>query len=78
VRIFYLRVRHLVLGDRASLRVELADQRPGVSRVPDVAILVLVKAMGSGVRRRERIFLDLAGLRIDPAEHIVHLACVPE
>src|SRR6266849_9514963 len=78
VGILGLGVRHPVLGDRTRLRVELADEGPGVARVPDVAVLVLDQAMRPGVRRLEGIFLEAASLRIEPAEHVVHLARVPE
>ena len=78
MRIFHVGVGHLVLGDRAGLRVELADQRSGVARVPDVAVLVLDQAVGTGVRRPERIFPEAARLRIEPPEHVGHLAGVPE
>src|SRR5438552_3892213 len=78
VRILHIRIRHLVLGDGARLRIQLADESSGVAGVPDVTVLVLDQAMRSGVRRLEGEFLEAAGLRIEPAEHIVHLPRVPE
>src|SRR4029077_15792330 len=47
MRVFRIRVGHLVLGDLSRLRVELAYQRPGIARVPNVAALVLDQAMWS-------------------------------
>ena len=78
MRVLRLRIWHLVFADCTRLRVELADQRAGVSRVPDVATLILGEAMRSGVSRLQRIFLELARLRIEPTQHIGHLAGVPE
>src|SRR5207245_8727288 len=78
MRVLRLGVRHLELSDRAGLRIDLADQRAGVARVPDVAVLVLDEAVGPGMRRSQSILFDLAGLGIDPAQHVRHLARVPE
>src|SRR5207248_6023273 len=72
------RLWRLIFGDRPRLRVELADQRSGIPRVPDVTVLIFHQTMRSGVRRLEGIFLDFPCLRIEPPEHIGHLARVPE
>jgi hypothetical protein len=49
-----------------------------VSREPDIAILILDQPVRRGERRLERIFLYLAGLRIDPSEPVGHLAGIPD
>jgi hypothetical protein len=77
VRVFRRGIRHLVFGDRTRFRVELADQRSSVSSVPNIAVLILNQAMWAGVRCLEGIFLELPGLRVEPAEHIGHLSRVP-
>ena len=78
MRILRLRIRNRILVDRARLRIELADQCTRISRVPDVAVLILDQPVWTGVRSLERIFLELARLRVEPAEDIGHLAGVPE
>ena len=54
VRIARCRIRQLVLGDVAGLRIELADQPREVAGEPDVAVLVLDQAVRAGMRRLER------------------------
>src|SRR5262245_58467083 len=77
MRILRLRIGHSVFGDVAGLWIELADQAQMVAGEPDVAVLVLDEAMRPGLRRLERIFLDLPGLGIEAAELAGQLPRVP-
>src|SRR4029077_5167019 len=49
-----------------------------VAGEPDVAVLVLSQTVRAGVRRLERELLDLAGVRVEPAEHAGQLSRVPD
>src|SRR5438034_777694 len=68
----------LVIAMRLGREAGSGKRYSRISSVPDGAVLILVEPMRPGVGRLEGIFRDTTGLRIEPAEHIVHLARVPE
>ena len=77
VRIAGFRIRHLVLGDFAGLRFDLADEARRVARVPDVAVGIFEQAVRAGVGRRQRILLEASGRRIEPPDGVRQLGGVP-
>ena len=77
VRVLRVGVGHLEFGDLARLRVELADGAVLVARVPDVAGVIEHHRVRHGVRR-QRIFLHLAGLRVDAADQVGPLPGPPD
>ena len=76
MRIFGVGIGHLVFGDLAGFRIELADCAVAVAGVPDIAVTVRRDA----VRQRfiwQRVFPHFAGFRIDPADEIAELPAIP-
>src|SRR5207302_8064060 len=61
----------------ARLHIELADEAAPIAAVPDVAVLVVYQAVRAA-QNRDRIFLHLAGLGIEPAEPVGELARPPQ
>src|SRR5258708_36140438 len=71
-------LRGWVFGDCSGLRIELSDQGSRVARVPNVAVMILLQAVRSGVRCLELKFREFAGRRIQPAKDVGQLASVPD
>ena len=77
VRVLRRRIGHPVLGDLPGVRVEHADRRVLIARVPDVAGII----EGHGVRhrpRRQRVLDHRAGRGIDPADQVAPLPGPPD
>src|SRR6185369_16148729 len=77
VRILRLWTGHVVVFELAGLDVELADVATPVASVPDVAILVVDQPVRSAPHR-DRVFLHLSSLRIEPAKPVGKLTSPPD
>ena len=78
MRVSHARVRHLVFGYVAGLRIEPADHAGAVAGKPDVALPVLSEAMRARAWRLEFEFLELRVCRGEPTELVGELPGIPD
>ena len=77
MRVLRGRVRHLVDGGLAGRGIDLADRAVLVARVPGHALGIELHRVRHRARR-QRVFLHLAGCRIEPPDQIAELPGPPD
>src|SRR5215469_12691655 len=67
-----------VFGDRAASRIQFAYVSLEDRGKPDIAVRIRYQPVRTGIRRFERIFLELARPWIKPSQLVCQLSGVPE
>ena len=78
VRIDLRAIGWAILGNASGLRIKLTKLARGNGGEPNVAIFIRDQPVRTGVRRLQRVFFKFASLRIQPAQLVRSLTCVPQ